>query len=77
MASQKVTEILAHVNEQETDLDNVLVILADLRAARAAGASPEELDGIMAELAQNKAKLASALSTNVPPGEPPGVTPNP
>lgn len=76
MPSPKFNEIISHINAQETDLDNVLVLIADLRAKIAAGASPAELDAVLVELQQNKEKLATALSANVPDPDPDPV-PNP
>lgn len=66
MASQLYNDILAHINEQETDIDNVLILITDLRAQIAGGATPAELDAVLAELQQNKAKLTTALAANVP-----------
>ena len=67
MANPKVTEILAHINEQETDIDNVTTLIADLRAQIAGGATVADMDAVLAELQQNKAKLTAALAANVPP----------
>lgn len=70
MANQKVTDILAKINEQETNIDGVGALITDLRAQIANGASAADLDAVLAELEQNRVKLEAALAANVPAPEP-------
>jgi hypothetical protein len=71
MASQKFTDIINHINEQETSIDNVTVLIDDLRQEIADGATPEELDALLVELQQNSDKLEEAILTNVDDAEEP------
>lgn len=64
MANQKVQDIIDKINEQESQIDNVTTLIADLRAQIAGGATAAELDTFLAELAQNKDKLSAALEAN-------------
>jgi len=66
MPSQKVTDILAAINAEESDIDNVTTLIQSLRDQIAAGATTADLDAVLAELQQNKGKLEAALAANVP-----------
>lgn len=65
MPSQKVTDILTEINSQESQIDNVTVLIQSLRDQIANGATPADLDSFLAELQQNKTKLDAALQANV------------
>ena len=60
----KVQAIIDKINEQESQIDNVTTLIADLRAQIAGGATAAELDTFLAELEQNKTKLDEALQAN-------------